>query len=112
MPLRVSCLVHLCILVMLIGCAVHKPVAVPGSSQAIMDGRDFVARVDARMPQWDADQGMERYERVEIATVKADIAMATEADTETDFLRDVAKLHEDWDKLCVLDQQLQREFFI
>jgi hypothetical protein len=49
---------------------------------------------------------------VEIATVKADIAMATEADTETDFLRDVAKLHEDWDKLCVLDQQLQREFFI
>jgi hypothetical protein len=110
-PLRISCLVHLCIFLTLNGCAVRKPV-VTGVSQEIMDGRDFVARVDAKMPQWDADQDLARYERVEIATVKADIAMATEADTEADFLRDVAKLREDWDTLCVLDQQLQRELFI
>jgi hypothetical protein len=96
---------------MLNGCAVRKPV-VPGVSQEIMDGRDFVARVDAKMPQWDADQDLARYERVEIATVKADIAMATEADTEADFLRDVAKLRADWDTLCVLDQQLQRDLFV
>ena len=111
MPLRISCLVHLCVIVMLNGCAARKPV-VAGVSQEIMDSRDFVARVDAKMPQWDADQDLARYERVEIATVKADIAMATEADTEADFLRDVAKLREDWDTLCVLDQQLQRELFI
>jgi hypothetical protein len=111
-PLRISCLVHLCVIVMLNGCAVRKPVVVPGPSQEIMDGRDFVARVDAKIPQWDADQDLARYERVEIATVKADIAMATEADSEADFLRDVTKLREDWDRLCVLDEQLQREFFI
>jgi hypothetical protein len=110
-PLRISCLVHLCVIVMLNGCAVRKP-AVARVSQEIMDGRDFVARVDAKIPQWDADQDLARYERVEIATVKADIAMATEADTEADFLRDVTKLREDWDRLCVLDEQLQREFFI
>jgi hypothetical protein len=38
--------------------------------------------------------------------------MATEADTEADFLHDVGKLHEDWDTLCVLDEQLQRELLI
>ena len=112
MPLRVSCLVHVGILLLLIGCAVRKPVAVPGPSPEIMEGRDFVARVDAKMPQWDADQDLARYERVEIATVKADIAMATEADTEADFLQDVTKLREDWDTLCVLDEQLQRELLI
>ena len=48
---------------MLNGCAVRKPVAVPGPSPEIMEGRDFVARVDAKMPQWDADQDLARYER-------------------------------------------------
>ena len=38
--------------------------------------------------------------------------MATEADTEADFLQDVARLREDWDTLCVLDEQLQRELLI
>jgi hypothetical protein len=110
-PLRVSCLVHLCVVLILNGCAAHRPV-VAGPDREIMDARQFVASVDANMPQWDADEDMARYERAEIATVKADIAMAAQADSEEDFLLDVAKLHEDWDKLCALDQQLRREVLI
>jgi hypothetical protein len=110
-PLRISFLVHLCVVLMLNGCAAHRQVAVRPNRE-ILDARQFVASVDANMPQWDADEDMARYERRQIATVKADIAMAAEADSEEDFLLDVAKLHEDWDKLCALDQQLQREELI
>ncbi len=39
------------------------------------EARDYVLAVADKMPLWDAD-AISRYERVEIATVKADICMA------------------------------------
>jgi hypothetical protein len=45
----------------------------------ISEGREFVGAVAGKMPMWDAD-AISRYERVEIATVKADIAMAQQAE--------------------------------
>ncbi len=72
------------------------------------DARDFVLAVAGKMPLWDAD-AISRYERVEIATVKADIAMAQQRDGQDSFLEYVAKLRDDWDALVVLDERLKRE---
>ncbi len=50
-----------------------------------------------------------QYERVEIATVKADIAMAKQAEEKGPFLEYVTKLHQDWDALVALDEMLKKE---
>jgi hypothetical protein len=60
------------------------------------------------MPMWDAD-AISKYERVEIAVVKADIAMAEQSEQEGQFLEYVTKLHEDWDALVALDELLKKE---
>ncbi len=76
MALRMSCLIHGVLLLLLLGCATHRPIllnAVPDAE--IAQARDFVGAVADKMPMWDED-AISCYERVEIATVKADIAMA------------------------------------
>ena len=45
----------------------------------IAEAKDFVVAVADKMPLWDAD-AISRYELVEIATVKADIAMAQQTE--------------------------------
>ena len=74
----------------------------------VSEARDFVVAVADKMPLWDAD-AISRYERVEIATVKADIAMAQQAEEKGQFLEYVAKLHDDWDALVALDEMLKKE---
>jgi len=49
---------------------------------------------------------------VEIATVKADIAMAQQEENTSAFLADVTKLHNDWDALVALDEMLKKESLI
>jgi hypothetical protein len=46
---------------------------------------------------------------VEIATVKADIAMAQQTEERAPFLAYVARLHDDWDALVALDEMLKKE---
>ena len=79
MALRLSCLIHggLFLLLILLGCAVHRPVVAARAlpDPEISEAKDFVAAVAGKMPMWDAD-AISKYERVEIAVVKADIAMA------------------------------------
>ncbi len=67
-----------------------------------------MAAVADKMPLWDAD-AISRYERVEIATVKADIAMAQQEEGKGRFLEYVTKLHQDWDALVALDIMLKEE---
>ena len=103
MALRISCLIHGVLLLLVSGCAAHKPVLRRGSPDPeISEAKDFVASVADKMPLWDAD-AISRYERVEIATVKADIAMAQQEEEKGEFLEDVSKLHHDWDALVALD---------
>ena len=80
MALRVSCLIHGLAFLLLVGCAAHRPVPVPVLPDAeISEAKDFVVAVADKMPLWDAD-AISRYELVEIATVKADIAMAKQTE--------------------------------
>ncbi len=74
----------------------------------ISEAKDFVVAVADKMPLWDAD-AISRYERVEIATVKADIAMAQQTGERAPFLDYVARLHDDWDALVALDEMLKKE---
>jgi hypothetical protein len=107
--LRVSCLIHGVLLLLALGCAAHLPVTAPHVPDAeIAEARAFVAGVADKMPLWDAD-AISRYERVEIATVKADIAMAQQDQEEGRFLEDVSKLHQDWNTLLALDELLKKE---
>jgi hypothetical protein len=46
---------------------------------------------------------------VEIATVKADIAMAQQTAEKGRFLEYVARLRDDWDALVALDERLKKE---
>jgi hypothetical protein len=81
-------------------------VAVPDPE--ISDAKEFVGAVADKMHLWDADD-ISRYERAELATVKADIAMARKEQETGQFLNDVAKLHDDWDALVALDEMLKKE---
>jgi hypothetical protein len=107
-----SCLIH-GLLLLLLGCAAHRSFpfnALPDPE--IAEGREFVGAVAGKMPMWDED-AISRYERVEIATVKADIAMARQAEekepVEESFLACVSKLHDDWDALVAWDEMLKKE---
>lgn len=112
MALRISCLIHGLLLLLVAGCSAHRPVAaliVPDPE--ISDAKEFVGAVADKMPLWDAD-AISRYERVEIATVEADIAMAQQEEEKVPFLEDVTKLHDDWDALVALDEMLKKESLI
>jgi hypothetical protein len=109
MALRMSCLIHVVLFLLLFGCAAHRPVTAPAlPDPEISEGKDFVATVAGKMPLWDAD-AISRYELVEIATVKADIAMAQQAEEKGTFLEYVTKLHDDWNALVALDEILKKE---
>ncbi len=110
MALRMSCLIHgLAFLLLLLGCAAHRPAAAPVLPDTeISEAKDFVVAVADKMPLWDAD-AISRYELVEIATVKADIAMAQQTEERAPFLACVARLHDDWDALVALDEMLKKE---
>ena len=104
-----SCLIHGVLFLILLGCAVHQPIAVePVPDAEISEARNFVLAVAGKMPLWDAD-AISRYERVEIATVKADIAMAQQEQEKGPFLEYVARLRDDWDALVALDERLKKE---
>jgi hypothetical protein len=103
-----SCLIH-GLLLLLLGCAAHHPILINALPDAEMtEGRDFVGAVADKMPLWDGDD-IARYERVEIATVKADIAMARQTEKKEPFLACVSKLHNDWDALVAWDEMLKKE---
>jgi hypothetical protein len=107
--LHASCLIHGLLFLILLGCAAHRPIAVePVPDAEISEARDFVLAVADKMPLWDADP-ICRYERVEIATVKADIAMAQRTAEKDPFLEYVARLRDDWDALVALDERLKKE---
>jgi hypothetical protein len=109
MAFRLSCLTHGVLFLILLGCAAHRPIAVePVPDTEISEARDFVVAVADKMPMWDADD-ISRYERVEIATVKADIAMAQQEQEKGPFLEYVARLRDDWDALVALDERLKKE---
>lgn len=112
MALRLSCLIHggLFLLLILLGCAVHRPVVAARAlpDPEISEAKDFVVAVAGKMPMWDAD-AIAKYERVEIAVVKADIAMAQQSQEEGTFLEYATKLREDWDALVALDELLKKE---
>jgi hypothetical protein len=108
-----SCLIHGVLFLILLGCAAHRPIAVapapdPAPDPEIAEARDYVLAVADKMPLWDAD-AISRYERVEIATVKADIAMAQQEQQRGPFLEYVARLRDDWDALVALDERLKKE---
>jgi hypothetical protein len=107
--LRLSCLIHGVLFVLLSGCAAHRLVIAPVLPDAeITEAKVFVVEVATKMPLWDADT-ISRYERVEIATVKADVAMAEQTEEKGPFLEYVSKLHDDWDALVALDEMLKKE---
>lgn len=109
MGLRMSCLIHGVLLLSLSGCATHRQIPLnPAPDAEITEGRDFVGAVAGKMPMWDED-AISRYERVEIATVKADIAMARLTAEKEPFLAYVSKLHNDWDALVAWDEMLKKE---
>jgi hypothetical protein len=111
MAIRASCLIH-GFLLFVAGCSAHRPIAaVLVPDPEVSDARDFVGAVADKMPLWDADT-ISRYERVEIATVKADIAMAQQEEEKGPLLEDVTKLHGDWDALVALDEMLKKESLI
>jgi hypothetical protein len=107
MALRVSCLIH-GLLLLLLGCAAHRAIVVAAPDAEMAAGKEFVGAVADKMPMWDAD-AISRYERVEIATVKADIAMAQKTEEKEPFLTYVAKLHVDWEALVAWDEMLKKE---
>lgn len=114
MALRMSFLIHGMLFVILLGCAARRPIAVapvPDPDPEIAEARDYVLAIADKMPLWDAD-AISRYERVEIATVKADIAMAQQEQERGPFLDYVARLRNDWDALVALDDRLKKESLI
>jgi hypothetical protein len=109
MAIRASCIIH-SLLLLAVGCSAHRPVAtIVVPDPAIADAKEFVVAVADKMPLWDAD-AISRYERVEIATVKADIALAQQDEEKgLMLLDDVTRLHDDWDALVALDEMLKKE---
>ena len=111
MAIRASCMIH-GLLLFAVGCSAHRPVAaIAVPDPEISDAKEFVGAVADKMPLWDAD-AISRYERVEIATVKADIAVAQQDEEKGALLDDVTKLHDDWDALVALDEMLKKESLI
>jgi hypothetical protein len=111
MGLRISCLIH-GVLLLSLGCSAHRPVTVAALvDDEVSEGKAFVVAVADKMPLWDAD-AIAKYERAEIAAVKADIAMAQQEEDKNAFLEDVTRLQKDWDALVALDEMLKKESLI
>jgi hypothetical protein len=111
MAFRLSCLIH-GVLLLCLGCSVHRPVSLAALvDNEVSENRDFMQAVDAKMPLWDAD-AIAKYEQAEIATVKADIAVAQQETDSRVFLEDVTRLHRDWEALLALDALLKKESLI
>jgi hypothetical protein len=93
------------------GCALRHPAAVDVNDTLVLDAlvleaKGYVATVNSKMPLWDADD-LGRFERQEIAQVKADIRAAKSAPTPEDILRDANLLEEDFEALMRLDHRLR-----
>jgi hypothetical protein len=111
MALRLSCLIHI-VLLLSLGCSAHRPVTiVVRTDDEISEGQDFVAAVTDKMPLWDADS-LAKYEQAEIATVKADVAIAQHPADNHAFLEAVTRLRHDWEALLALDKMLKKESLI
>jgi hypothetical protein len=86
------------------------PTVIPSiaiNASDVQSGREYVNRIIAAMPSWDAD-ALSQYERKEIATVKADVAACEAATDPNTFLAAVDKLVEDSGVLMTLDDNLKR----
>ncbi len=101
---------RLAFLLLLTGCMVRVQHPLVTIDPVVSEAQGFVEAVSGKMPEWDADAKVACYEQAEIAQVKADIAQARAMDAH--FFEDVAKLHEDWNKLLALDLILQRSYVI
>ena len=100
------------LLLLLCGCRQIKISAPMAPDPVLTEAAGYVDAIAAKMPLWDEDQLMARYEQAELATVKADIAVAKKTDRQEHFLNDVDKLRKDWDALVALDLMLQRSYVI
>lgn len=99
-------------LLMMTGCAIHQPrILMAAPDPMIVEAKQFVHAVAEKMPEWDADEAYARYEREEIATVKADIEVARQERIGR-YFEDVNRLRDDWNKLLALDLMLQRSYVI
>lgn len=79
----------------------------------MLDAKAYVMRIDDQfIPIYEKDEKYARMEQVEIATVKADSAVAHIAKTDKAFLSAVDKLTTDVNKLEVLDAVLHVEYLI
>lgn len=102
----------LLVLLLMTGCAIRQPrMLMVAPDPMIVEAKQFVGAVEEKMPQWDADEDYAKYERREIATVKADIAVARQERIGR-YFEDVNKLRDDWNKLLALDAMLQRSYVI
>jgi hypothetical protein len=100
----VSLMAHL-LLVGVVGCAVHsKPVV---EDVDVENAQAIYKAVSKQMPAWEKDK-LARFERRELATIEADLAMMQTPLTRQEFLTWAAKTNQDWDNLCVLDAALSR----
>lgn len=107
MAVRWSCAIHV-LVVLLLGCHVHRPLAPAVAPDAEMaEAKQFAQAVAEKMPAWDADT-IACYEAVEIAAVKADVMATLEEDDRYLLLEDAARLHDDWDTLLALDAMLKQ----
>jgi hypothetical protein len=100
------------LLLLITGCALHRPMALaqlaPAPPDPIMDAaKRYVTAVAGKMPEWDADQPIASYEAQEIARVKADIRAAQDAEPGFDFMRAASRLRYDFEALIELDQRLR-----
>jgi hypothetical protein len=112
MALRLSCLIHCAVFLFFSAGAMRVPMTtLPSRDASLSEGSAFVKAVAGKIPLWETDD-LAPYERVEIATVKADIAMATQVEDEHALLTTINKLQEDWDALIALDAMLRKEWLI
>lgn len=101
-----SAYIHAFLVVVLVGCASHKPVT-SQLNPLVREGQEYVAAISAKMPLWEGDAHYVIYERSQLTIVEADIEVARQATGEIEFLKDVSKLEEDWNQLVALDDLLR-----
>ena len=86
--------------------------SVPQDSKEMMQDKKFVIAVEDEIPSWHKDEKYFYWERVELASVEADCAMAHIAKTDEEFYAAVKKLRDDYDVLCALDIMLHKDEYI
>jgi len=109
---RWSCAIHILLVLVLLGCHAHRPVAAAFAPDVeTAAAKQFAQAVAEKMPAWDAD-GIACYEAAEIAAVKADVMATLKEDDRDALLEDAARLHDDWDALLAKDEMLKHETLI